>query len=133
MKVSRSSVSRPQQKRPPMSALGHKQTSRPAWTLSALPPKADIRFQSSINNTVDSLIGFSRRSRLHRKRGERMIRKPRVVTFRLDEATWDFVRQLVPYTRYGNTSSFIREGIELLLRQEDEQPSGWTAGRPRRG
>jgi len=31
--------------------------------LSALPPKADIRFQSSINNTVDSLIGFSRRSR----------------------------------------------------------------------
>jgi hypothetical protein len=28
----------------PMSALGQKQqTSRPAWTLSALPPKADIR------------------------------------------------------------------------------------------
>jgi cytochrome c2 len=25
-----------------MSALGHKQTKRPAWTLSALPPKADI-------------------------------------------------------------------------------------------
>src|SRR5262249_41090036 len=24
------------------SALGHKQTKRPAWTLSALPPKADI-------------------------------------------------------------------------------------------
>jgi hypothetical protein len=24
-----------------MSALGQKQTSRPAWTLSALPPKAD--------------------------------------------------------------------------------------------
>src|SRR5262249_34216132 len=29
-------------KRRLMSALGHKQTSRPAWTLSALPPKADI-------------------------------------------------------------------------------------------
>jgi hypothetical protein len=27
---------------PPMSASGQKQTSRPAWTLSALPPKADI-------------------------------------------------------------------------------------------
>src|SRR5262249_49452026 len=27
----------------PMSALGHKQPSRPAWTLSALAPKADKR------------------------------------------------------------------------------------------
>ena len=61
-----------------------------------------------------------------------MTRKPRVVTFRLDQATWDFVRELVPYTKYGNASSFIREGIELLLRQEEEQPSGWTARRPRR-
>jgi len=25
-----------------MSALGQKQTSRPAWTMSVLPPKADI-------------------------------------------------------------------------------------------
>jgi Arc/MetJ-type ribon-helix-helix transcriptional regulator len=56
-----------------------------------------------------------------------------VVTFRLDQATWDFMRELVRYTKYRNTSSFIREGIELLLKQEDEQPSGWTAGRPRRG
>jgi Arc/MetJ-type ribon-helix-helix transcriptional regulator len=62
-----------------------------------------------------------------------VIRKPRVVTFRLDQATWDWMRELVPYTRYGNTSSFIREGIDLLLKREDEQPSGWTAGRPRRG
>jgi Arc/MetJ-type ribon-helix-helix transcriptional regulator len=62
-----------------------------------------------------------------------MTRKPRVVTFRLDQATWDFVRALVPYTKYKNTSAFIREGIDLLLKQEDEQPSGWTAGRPRRG
>jgi Arc/MetJ-type ribon-helix-helix transcriptional regulator len=59
-------------------------------------------------------------------------RKPRVVTFRMDQATWDFMRQLVPYTKYKNASSFIREGIELLLKQ-DEQPSGWTVGRPRRG
>src|SRR6516164_9208404 len=26
-----------------LAAMGHKQTKRPAWTLSALPPKADIR------------------------------------------------------------------------------------------
>jgi hypothetical protein len=51
-----------------------------------------------------------------------------MVTFRLDQATWDFMRQLVPYTRYGNTSSFIREGIELLLKQEEEQRSGWSVG-----
>ena len=62
-----------------------------------------------------------------------MTRKPRVVTLRMDQATWDRMRELVPYTKYTNTSSFIREGIDLLLRQEDEQPSGWTTGRPRRG
>jgi hypothetical protein len=66
-------------------------------------------------------------------RGERMTRKPRVVTFRLDEATWDWVKRLAPYTRYRNASSFIREGIELLLKQEEAQPSGWTVGRPPRG
>jgi Arc/MetJ-type ribon-helix-helix transcriptional regulator len=58
--------------------------------------------------------------------------KSRVVTFRMDQATWDFMRQLVPYTRYKKASSFIREGIELLLKQEEEQPSGWSVGRPRR-
>jgi Arc/MetJ-type ribon-helix-helix transcriptional regulator len=42
------------------------------------------------------------------------------------------MRRLVPYTRYRNTSSFIREGIDLLLKQEEEQPSGWSVGRPRR-
>jgi Arc/MetJ-type ribon-helix-helix transcriptional regulator len=61
-----------------------------------------------------------------------MHRKPLVVTFRLDQETRDRMRRVVPYTRYRNTSSFIREGIELLLKREDEQPSGWTAGRPRR-
>jgi Arc/MetJ-type ribon-helix-helix transcriptional regulator len=54
-----------------------------------------------------------------------MTRKPRIVTFRLDQATWDRMRKVSPYTKYGNTSSFIREGIDLLLRREDEQPSGW--------
>jgi Arc/MetJ-type ribon-helix-helix transcriptional regulator len=58
--------------------------------------------------------------------------RSRVVTFRLDQATWDFMRALVPYTRYRKVSSFIREGIELLLQQEEEQPSGWSVGRPRR-
>jgi Arc/MetJ-type ribon-helix-helix transcriptional regulator len=46
-------------------------------------------------------------------------RKPRVVTFRLDQATWDWMKRLVPYTRYRTTSSFIREGIDLLLKRED--------------
>jgi Arc/MetJ-type ribon-helix-helix transcriptional regulator len=50
-------------------------------------------------------------------------RKPRVVTFRMDQATWDRMRELVSYTRYREASSFIREGIDLMLRQEDEQPS----------
>jgi Arc/MetJ-type ribon-helix-helix transcriptional regulator len=59
-------------------------------------------------------------------------RKPRVVTFRMDQATCDRMRELVPYTRYETTSSFIREGIDLLLRREDEQPSGWSVRRPRR-
>ena len=61
-----------------------------------------------------------------------MTGKSRVVTFRMDQATWDFMRELVPYTRYRKASSFIREGIELLLQQEEEQPSGWTVGLPRR-
>ena len=58
-----------------------------------------------------------------------MTKKPVVVTFRLDQATRDRLKKTVPYTKYGTTSSFIREGIELLLKQEDDQPSGWTAGR----
>jgi Arc/MetJ-type ribon-helix-helix transcriptional regulator len=58
-----------------------------------------------------------------------MIRKPLVVTFRLDQATRDRMREVVPYTRYRNTSSFIREAIDLLLKREDEQPTGWSAHR----
>jgi Arc/MetJ-type ribon-helix-helix transcriptional regulator len=34
------------------------------------------------------------------------------------------MRELVPYTRYRKASSFIREGIELLLKQEEEQRWG---------
>jgi Arc/MetJ-type ribon-helix-helix transcriptional regulator len=49
----------------------------------------------------------------------------------MDQATWEWMRELVPYTRYRNTSSFIREGIDLLLKHEEEQPSGWTAVRRR--
>jgi Arc/MetJ-type ribon-helix-helix transcriptional regulator len=49
----------------------------------------------------------------------------------MDQETWDSMRELVPFTRYRNASSFIREGIDLLLKEEEE-PSGWTAGRPRR-
>jgi Arc/MetJ-type ribon-helix-helix transcriptional regulator len=49
-----------------------------------------------------------------------------------DEKAWDWMRRLAPYTRYRNISSFIREGIDLLLKREDEQPSGWIVGRPRR-
>jgi Arc/MetJ-type ribon-helix-helix transcriptional regulator len=58
-----------------------------------------------------------------------MSQKPVVVTFRLDHATRDRMRRTVPHTRHGTTSSFIREGIELLLQREDEQPSGWSVGR----
>jgi Arc/MetJ-type ribon-helix-helix transcriptional regulator len=58
--------------------------------------------------------------------------KSRVVTFRMDQATWDFMRELVPYTKYRKASSFIREGIELLLKQEEEQRWGWSVVRPRR-
>jgi Arc/MetJ-type ribon-helix-helix transcriptional regulator len=60
-----------------------------------------------------------------------MIRKPVVVTFRLDQATRDRMREVVPYTRYRNTSSFIRESIDLLLKREDQQPTGWSAHRRR--
>jgi Arc/MetJ-type ribon-helix-helix transcriptional regulator len=60
-----------------------------------------------------------------------MTRKPLIVTFRLDQATWDRMRRTVPYTKYRNASSFIREGIDLMLKREDEQPSGWSVHRRR--
>jgi hypothetical protein len=90
-------------------------------------PRPGALFGSPINILEADRVTASR------TRGERVTRKARVVTFRMDQATWDFMRKLVPYTKYRNASSFIREGIDLLLKQEDEQPSGWTVGRPRRG
>jgi hypothetical protein len=91
----------------------------------ALPTQPSINDTAALKRTQPSIMAA-------RERGERVKAKSRVVTFRLDQATWDFMRRLVPYTRYKKASSFIREGIELLLKQEEEQPSGWTAGRPRR-
>jgi hypothetical protein len=82
---------------------------------------------------TDGLIGFSHRSRPHANEGERVTRKPRVVTFRLDQATWDRMRELVPYTKYGNASSFIREGHRPAAEargrcwqahDSDDQPEG---------
>jgi Arc/MetJ-type ribon-helix-helix transcriptional regulator len=58
-----------------------------------------------------------------------MSQKPVVVTFRLDQATRDRMRRMVPHTKYGTTSSFIRESIGLLLEQDDERPSGWPLRR----
>jgi Arc/MetJ-type ribon-helix-helix transcriptional regulator len=42
----------------------------------------------------------------------------------MEQATWDRMRELVPYTEYRNASSFIREGIELMLKQEEERRRG---------
>ena len=57
-----------------------------------------------------------------------MTGKSRVVTFRMDQATWAYMRALLPFTRYKKASPFIREGIELLLKQEEEQPLGMERG-----
>jgi hypothetical protein len=46
---------------------------------------------------------------------------------------WAFKSSEKFQMRPRTVGGVIREGIELLLRQEDEQPSGWTVGRPRRG
>ena len=58
-----------------------------------------------------------------------MIRKPLVISFRLDEATRTRIRD-----RVGNQSpskdlsQFLREGIELRLMQNDPN-LGWTVHR----
>src|SRR5262249_20330390 len=48
---------------PSLSALGHKQTSRPVWTMSALPPKADkqekarlVRFVPKADISANSIV-----------------------------------------------------------------------------
>jgi hypothetical protein len=58
-----------------------------------------------------------------------MIRKPLVVTFRLDAATRDRIRETVRYSPHGTASALIRAAIEQLLAREVERPSGWTVRR----
>ena len=55
--------------------------------------------------------------------------KPLVVTFRLDEATRDRIREAVRYSPYRDASAFIRAAIADLLAREAERPSGWTVRR----
>jgi predicted transcriptional regulator len=55
-----------------------------------------------------------------------MPRKPHVVTFRLDKATRDRIRETVRYSPHRTSSAFIREAIAQLLQREREQLSGWS-------
>src|SRR5262245_58005227 len=55
-----------------------------------------------------------------------MIRKPLVVTFRLDEATRDRIREPARHSPHRTSSALIRKAITQLLRREEERPSGWT-------
>ena len=57
-----------------------------------------------------------------------MIRKPLVVTFRLDEATRDPIHATVRHSPYRD-ASFIRAAIAQLLAREAERPSGWAVRR----
>ena len=58
-----------------------------------------------------------------------MIRKPHIKSFRLDEETWTKVRERFgPNRRLRSVSAFIREGIELRLKQDDP-PTGWLIQR----
>src|SRR5215472_10712780 len=59
----------------------------------------------------------------------KMPRKPLIMTFRLDEATRDRIRETVRYSPYRDPSAFIRAAIADLLAREEERPSGWTARR----
>jgi Arc/MetJ-type ribon-helix-helix transcriptional regulator len=55
-----------------------------------------------------------------------MPRKQLVVTFRLDKATRDRIRETVRYSPYRDASAFIREAIGQQLAREVERPSGWS-------
>ena len=62
-------------------------------------------------------------------RKEPMIRKPHIKSFRLDEDTWNKVRERFgPNRRLKSLSAFIREGLELRLKQEDPW-TGWQVQR----
>ena len=54
-----------------------------------------------------------------------MIKLPRVVTFRLDEATRaKMLERVGPDTRVRSLSQFVREGIDLRLNRADSN-LGW--------
>ena len=58
-----------------------------------------------------------------------MIRKPHIKSFRLDDETWNKVRERFgPNRRLKSLSAFIREGLELRLKQEDPW-TGWQIQR----
>ena len=58
-----------------------------------------------------------------------MIRKPHIKSFRLDDETWNKVRERFgPNRRVKFLSALIREGIELRLKQEDPW-TGWQVQR----
>ena len=58
-----------------------------------------------------------------------MIRKPLIISFRLDELTRTRIRDRVgPNRRLKTLSQFLREGIELRLMQSDPY-LGWTVHR----
>lgn len=58
-----------------------------------------------------------------------MIRKPLIISFRLDEATRAKISDRIgPNRRLKNLSQFLREGIELRLMQSDPN-LGWTVHR----
>jgi hypothetical protein len=52
-----------------------------------------------------------------------------VVTFRLDEATRDRIREIVRDSPHLTSSASIPAAIEQLLKREEERPSGWTVRR----
>jgi Arc/MetJ-type ribon-helix-helix transcriptional regulator len=58
-----------------------------------------------------------------------MPRKPLVLTFRLDQATRDRIRETARYSPYRSSSAFIRVAITELLKREEERPSGWSMRR----
>ena len=58
-----------------------------------------------------------------------MIRKPHIKSLRLDDATLEQVRRRYgPNRRLKSFSQFIREGIELRLKQDDPH-IGWSIKR----
>jgi hypothetical protein len=77
-------------------------------------------------SAVDEYIAAHRRAI---RSEETMIRRPHIKSFRLDEETWNKVRERFgPNRRLKSLSAFIREGIELRLKREDPW-TGWQVQR----